>query len=69
MGKMPKVNAAHKNAKAASPVREHGGIPYRKTKQPSIKQQLAAGRNQLNAEHAAAPARAAVKSKNNAWEV
>lgn len=38
-------------------------------KQPSIKQQLAAGKKQLAAERAAAPARAAVKTKSNALEV
>lgn len=38
-------------------------------KQPSIKQQIAAGRKQLAAERAAAPARAAAKLKNNALEV
>jgi len=36
---------------------------------PSIKQQLAAGKKQLDGERAAAPARAAVKSKNNGLEV
>jgi hypothetical protein len=36
---------------------------------PSIKQQLAAGKKQLADERAAAPSRAAAKSKNNALEV
>jgi len=36
---------------------------------PSIKQQLAAGKKQLAAERAAAPARTAAKSKSNALEV
>jgi len=36
---------------------------------PGIKQQIAAGRKQLGAERAAAPARAAAKSKSNALEV
>jgi len=38
-------------------------------KQPSIKQQLVAGKKQLEAERSAAPARAAVKSKSNVLEV
>jgi len=38
-------------------------------KQPSIKQQIAAGKKQLAAERAAAPQRTAAKSKSNALEV
>jgi hypothetical protein len=36
---------------------------------PSIRQQLAAGKKQLDAERAASPTRAAAKTKNNAMEV
>jgi DNA repair protein RadC len=50
--------------KAASPVREDGRPLRVNTKQPSIKQQIAAGKKQLAAERAAAPLRAAAKSKN-----
>lgn len=38
-------------------------------KQPSIKQQIAAGKKQLAAERAAAPVRTAAKTKSNALEV
>ncbi len=38
-------------------------------RQPSIKQQIAAGKQQLAAERAAAPARTAAKTKSNALEV
>lgn len=40
-----------------------------KNAQPSIKQQIAAGKKELAAERAAAPARAAAKTKSNALEV
>ena len=55
-------------AKAASPtVREKDSSP--KTKMPTIKEQIAAGKKQLAEQRAAVPTRAAVKMKNNALEV
>jgi hypothetical protein len=44
-------------------------VRVKNPEQPSIKQQLAAGRKQLAEQRAAVPIRAAVKSKNNALEV
>jgi DNA repair protein RadC len=54
---------------AASPVREKGSRYQAKTQQPSIKQKIAAGKNQLATDRAAKPARAAAKTKSNALEV
>jgi len=44
-------------------------VRVKNPEQPSIKQQIAAGKKQLDAECAAAPARTAAKSKSNALEV
>ena len=68
-GQMPASSPAPINTRAASPVRENGGIRKPEPRAPSIKQQLAAGKKQLAAERAAAPSRAAAKTKSNALEV
>ena len=44
-------------------------VRVKNPEQPSIKQQLAEGKKQLDAERAAAPVRTAAKIKNNAMEV
>jgi len=69
LGKMPTSSPSHGNSKAASPVRESGGLREAEPRTPSIKQQIAAGKKQLAAERAAAPARAAAITKSKPLEV
>jgi DNA repair protein RadC len=69
MGLMPQSSPMPEIAKAASPVREESSSYKPESRQPSIKQQLAAGKKHLAAERTAAPARAVAKIKSNALEV
>jgi hypothetical protein len=58
------TQAREQREKDARPATFKVRVTTPKQKQPSIKEKIAAGRKQLDAERAAAPMRAAIKSKN-----